>query len=121
MRQKTEQEAGVRYSDLLQLPYLDIVRCHLVDPMHNMFLGTSKRILFLWKDRGFLNNSTLEKIQEQINSISPPSNIDRIPSKISAGFAGFTAEQWMHWTTLQLHCETIYLLNTIQTGVWLVH
>ena len=30
----------------------------------------------------------------------PPANIGCIPSKISAGFAGFTAEQWMHWTTI---------------------
>ena len=57
-------------------------------------------MLHLWKDRGFLNNSAFEKIQEEIDSIIPPSNIGRIPSKISAGFAGFTAEQWMHWTTL---------------------
>ena len=86
-RQKTEQEAGIHYSDLLRL-YLAIVRCHLVETMHNLFLGMSKRILFLWKDRGFLNNSAFD------NFIVPPSHVGRIPSKISAGFAGFTAEQW---------------------------
>ena len=103
-RSNTEQEAGVRYSDLL---YLDIVRCHLIDPMHNLFLGTSKRMLHLWKDRGFLNNSAFEKIQEQIDSIILPSNIGCISSMISTGFAGFTAERWMHWTTLiQDYCST---------------
>ena len=99
-RLKTEQEAGVRYSDLLRLPYLDIVRCHIIDPMHDLFLGTSKLMLHLWKDRGFLNNSAFEKIQEQIDSIILPSNIGCISSMISTGFAGFTAERWMHWTTL---------------------
>ena len=38
-RETLEREAGVRYSDLLRLPYFDIVRCHLVDPMFNLFLG----------------------------------------------------------------------------------
>lgn len=32
-----QHEAGVRYSELLRLPYFDIVRFHLVDPMHNLF------------------------------------------------------------------------------------
>ena len=92
-RHKAEQGAGIRYSELLRLPYLDIVRCHLIDPMHNLFLGTSKRILTLWKDVGLLNHSDMEKIQEGIDAIIPPINISRIPSKVSAGFAGFTAEQ----------------------------
>ena len=44
-----EHEAGVCYSQLLRLPYLDVIRSHMVDPMHNLFLGTSKLMLSLWK------------------------------------------------------------------------
>ena len=29
---------GVRYSVLLKLPYFDIIRMHVVDPMHNFLL-----------------------------------------------------------------------------------
>lgn len=36
---------GVRYSVLLQLPYFDIVRCHIIDPMHNLLLGTAKHVM----------------------------------------------------------------------------
>ena len=57
-------------------------------------------MLFLWKDKGYLNDLIFKKIQQQIDSIIPPSNIGRIPCKISSSFAGFTAEQWMIWTTL---------------------
>ena len=95
-----EHEAGVRYSELLRLPYFDIVRCHLVDPMHNLFLGTNKRILSLWKEKGFLSEANFDMIQKQVDLINPPSNVGRIPSKISAGFTGFMAEQWMQWTIL---------------------
>ena len=94
-----EREAGVRHSDLLRLPYFDIVRCHLVDSMHNLFLGTSKRMLMIWKDKKIISDSDFLILQE-VDAINPPSNIGQIPSKIFAGsgFVGFTAEQWMHWT-----------------------
>ena len=35
-------ETGVRWSDLLQLPYFDIFCCVVIDPMHNLFLGLIK-------------------------------------------------------------------------------
>lgn len=93
-----ERQYGVRYSELLKLPYFNVVRYHLVDPMHNLFLGTAKRLLTLWKDKGYLNN--LEDIQKEVDNILPPGNVGRIPHKIAAGFSGFTAEQWMLWTVL---------------------
>ena len=40
-------DCGVRYSALLRLPYLDPVRFHVVDPMHNLLLGTSKQVRLL--------------------------------------------------------------------------
>lgn len=33
---------GVRWSELLHLPYFDITHCVTVDPMHNLFLGLIK-------------------------------------------------------------------------------
>ena len=65
--------------------------------MHNLFLGTSKRMLIIWKYKK-KSDSDFLILQEEVNAINPPSNIRRIPSEISAGFIGFTAEQWMHWT-----------------------
>ena len=35
-------KAGVRWSELLRLPYFDIARCVVVDSMHNLFLGLIK-------------------------------------------------------------------------------
>ena len=92
-RQRAAQEMDVRYSEFLKLSYFDIIRCHLIDPMHNLLLGTSKRMLLIWKENGLLQNASFEEIQGKIDSIIPAANIGRIPSKISAGFAGFTAEQ----------------------------
>ena len=97
-QQKIEQQYGIRYSELLKLPYFNIVRYHLVDPMHNLFLGTAKKLMTIWRDKGYLSN--MEDIQKEVNSILPPRNVGRIPHKIAAGFLGFTAEQWMLWTVL---------------------
>lgn len=58
--ENAEKKAGVRYSDLLRLPYFDIIRCHLVDPMQNLFLGTSKRMISLWKENKSIVESNLD-------------------------------------------------------------
>ena len=52
------------------------------------------------KEKKFLTDSVFDKLQEIMNSINPPARIGRIPYKVSAGSAGFTAEQWMLWTIL---------------------
>ena len=39
-----ESRYGVRYSILLSLPYFDPVRFTAIDTMHNLFLGTGKRM-----------------------------------------------------------------------------
>lgn len=95
-----EKKIGARYSELLRLPYFDIIRCHLVDPMHNLYLGTSKRMIKIWKERNMITESGFHDIQCQIDKINPPSTIGRLPHKIATQFAGFTAEQWLLWTTL---------------------
>ena len=35
-------KTGIRWSELLRLPYFDIARCVVVDSMHNLFLGLIK-------------------------------------------------------------------------------
>ena len=50
-----EREYGCRYSILLELPYYDVVRMSVVDPMHNLLLGTAKHMLNIWKKCGILS------------------------------------------------------------------
>ena len=48
-RKTIERDHGVRFSVLLDLPYFDaIVHC-AIDPMHNLFLGTSKHMIEVWQ------------------------------------------------------------------------
>ena len=89
-----DRKYGVRYSELLRLPYFDIVEYHVVDPMHNLLLGTGKYLMTLWKEKTIINRCQFEYIQEEVNNMKVPEGVGRIPYKISSNFSGFTADQW---------------------------
>lgn len=100
LRNASESSYGVRYSELLRLPYFDCVRFNVVDPMHNLFLGTAKHLMEIWLDSSILTAADLRQAQEKVDASRVPSDLGRIPSKIAKLFAGFTAEQWKTWVTV---------------------
>lgn len=98
-----EQLYGSRYSELMALPYFDCVRYHIIDPMHNLFLGTSKhimRIIWLSGENPIISSKDLSKIQSKVDKVKAPSSIGRMPRKIECSYGGFTADQWKTWTIL---------------------
>lgn len=101
-RDRLESSTGCRYSvllDLLDLPYFDAPRMLVVDPMHNLFLGSAKHFMkSIFIDNGILSDDDFVVIQQRIDSFLVPADIGRIPYKISTGFASFTADQWKNWT-----------------------
>lgn len=84
-RTKIERDMGVRYSELLRLPYLNIVRCHLIDSMHNLFLGIAKNVISLWKGKNIITDATFSLIEQVVHSISVPAHVGRLPEKIGSG------------------------------------
>ena len=99
-RSRAESQYGVRYSELLRLPYFDCIRFTVVDPMHNLFLGTAKHVMETWMDESILTSADLQKVQEKVDAVPVPTNIGRIPGKIAKSFSGFTADQWKTWVTV---------------------
>lgn len=95
-----ERTYGCRYSVLLQLPYFDPIHMCVIDPMHNLLLGTARRMMSVWKDMGIITQANFTQIQEKVNSFLTPDDVGRIPGKISSGFSSFTAEQWRNWTLI---------------------
>lgn len=71
-----ESREGYRYTELLRLPYFDPSRMFVVDPMHNLFLGSCKHILKdIWIDRGIITEAQFVVIQNRVDRIvSPPEN-----------------------------------------------
>lgn len=117
-RNSMESKLGCRYSELLELPYFDPVRMVLIDPMHNLFLGTAKYVTKnIWIGADILGRAELNIINERLTSFQLPVFIGRVPSKIDSG-ATFTAEQWMNWTIyFSIYC--LYgILSTDQFECW---
>ena len=100
-REKREPELGCRYSVLLKLPYFDPIWMTIIDPMHNLYLGTAKHVLKdVWVEQNLITKKHLEVIQRCVDSVHVPSNFGRIPSEISSSFSGFTADQFKNWTNI---------------------
>lgn len=99
-RNELESKYGCRYSVLLDLPYFDPIAMTVIDPMHNLYLGTAKRLITVWLDKGLITRSDLLVIQNLINSVEVPRYVGRIPHKILSSFSGFTADQFKNWTNL---------------------
>ena len=97
-RAKKESELGCRYSSLLKLTYFDPVRMVLIDPMHNLFLGTAKHMIHnVYIKQGLLDKKAIDIIHERIEMVILPPNLGRMPTQIDSR-ATFTAEQWKNWS-----------------------
>ena len=95
-----ESEIGGRYSILMKLTYFKPVKFSVVDPMHNLFLGTAKHMLKVWIESEVLSKDHLATLEKQICSFVTPDGIGRLPSNIGSNFGGFTADQWKNWTLI---------------------
>ena len=98
-----EQKYGTRYSELMQLPYFDCVRFHIVDPMHNLFTGTAKHVMrniWLDSDKPLLDKNDLLQVQEKLDKVKVPASVGRMPKKIRNNYGGFTADQWKTFTVI---------------------
>ena len=105
-----ESKYGTRYTELLRLPYFDCVRFTIVDPMHNMFLGSAKHVMqnvWLNEKHRIITDAQLKLIQQKVDDVQFPSGLGRLPNKIAISFGGFTADQWKTWTLLM----SIYTLK----------
>ena len=109
---------GVRYSELLRLPYFDVIRFHVVDPMHNLFLGLAKHTMSTWKELNILNEADFQTLQAKVDALVPPPKIGRIPRKIASGFYSFTADEWKNWVLVYSLYSLVDVLPTHDYQCW---
>ena len=94
-RNTLESKYGCRYSKRLDLCYFDPIRMTIIDPMHNLYLGSAKHVLKrIWIEQGLLNSKSFHVVQDRIDSILPPPYLGKIPHKIASGCSEFTADQF---------------------------
>ena len=108
-RAELESKTGVRYSELFRLPYFDPIRFHVIDPMHNLLLGTAKYTFKAWVETDILKANDLEKIDKRIKMLKLPSDMGRVSKCISKSYKSMKAEEWKHWILVY----SIYCLQGI--------
>ncbi|KAL1929825.1 hypothetical protein VTP01DRAFT_979 [Rhizomucor pusillus] len=99
-----EGEHGARWSELYRLSYFRAVRCTIIDPMHNLYSSTAKRVFNLWKmlvdaqtNRPLLSARDFEKMADQMgNTILPCGYIPK--GKLASGGTNFASDEWRTWT-----------------------
>lgn len=92
---KIAQKYGVRYSELLRLPYIDIVRMHCTDPMHTFLLGMVQRETEL--NLKLMTTAQNEEFVRRVKSMRVPYDLGRLPNNIfdkGERVDGITAAQW---------------------------
>ena len=111
--------SGVKYSVLIEAPGFDVVRCHIIDPMHCIFLGIAKHTIQVWKEKLVLQPKDFKLIQEKIDSINPPKNIGRIARKIECGFSSLTADEWKNWIMMYSTFALKDVIGTSHLKCWI--
>ena len=103
-RASLERKYGTRFSALHGLDYLDLVRSTAVDPMHNLFLGTAKKMVEIWcntiyEPTGelYLTNADLKDMQKEAGDIIMPAQCQPIGRKIANKFSDMKADEWKTW------------------------
>lgn len=97
-QKKIFRDSGIRFSELLNIPHLDIVRCHVIDPQ-----------------KGILTAQHYSQLQEKVDLITPPPQVGRIPRKIESSFASFTADEWKNWILIY---SSFALYNVTHFNCW---
>ena len=116
-----ESEVGCRYSILLHLPYFDPVKNTVIDPMHNLYLGTGKMVFKLWVDLGIIGKNELSTIDERCSLFTLPNSIGRLPTNISSNYGGFKAAQWRSWITIYSPIVLKGILPDDHLRCWLLY
>ena len=106
--EELSKKYGTYYSVLTKLEYFDAVKFHVVDPMHNLFLGIAKRMWKMWME-DVLSKQQLSQINSRIENINIATDIGRIGTNISSNYGTFTAQEWKNWTIT----HSMYVLSGI--------
>jgi len=117
---KFTSSCGARFTALLNITYFDPIRNHVIDPMHNLLLGTAKHMIDVWVKVGLLSTHSFSTIEETTSLLTCPCDVGRLPVKIGYSFSGFTADQWKLWTTVYSFIVLKGVLPDNHLRIWLL-
>jgi hypothetical protein len=98
-RQRLVRSNGTRWSCFHDLPYFDLITFPVFDPLHNIYLGSFRRIITrIFLGLNYLNKSDLNDISVAISQIIMPFGFETIPLGrkvvVGDGFSHFKGDEW---------------------------
>ncbi|KAG2210367.1 hypothetical protein INT45_004656, partial [Circinella minor] len=125
-RERIENKYGTRCSPLCQLKYFQRSRQVLLDPFHNLYLGTCKRMMELWRrmvnpttGKPLLTKDHFAEMQREAELIELPPGFNISKTKIGGHFAFMKGAEWRMWV---LALSSILLKNHLppqHLKIWL--
>ena len=119
-RQRLERDTGTRWSEVHRLQYFDPVRDTVIDPMHNLFLGTASKMVEIWTANDLLTTADRTTMQKLADGIVVPPDFPVLSRKIQAKFAFMTADDWKAWCLIYSPFVLRGVLPTAQYHHWLL-
>ncbi|EJF59017.1 hypothetical protein DICSQDRAFT_14970, partial [Dichomitus squalens LYAD-421 SS1] len=102
-REDFARKYATRWSELARLPYFDMCRMIVVDPMHNLFLGLVKTHFYhIWVQLKILRKTKeLRQLHSVLEKLELPATLGRLPRLIGEPAGGsLTADQWLILATV---------------------
>ncbi|KIN96499.1 hypothetical protein M404DRAFT_33208 [Pisolithus tinctorius Marx 270] len=97
------KDFATHYSQLSHLPYFDLVKQVVIDPMHNLFLGLVKMHFYhIWVQGKILRpNHELGMLHSMLADFIIPGSCSKLPTDIGTPAGGsLTADQWLLLATI---------------------
>ncbi|OAD66175.1 hypothetical protein PHYBLDRAFT_175470 [Phycomyces blakesleeanus NRRL 1555(-)] len=95
-----------------------ILRGTIIDPMHNLFLGTAKRMMDQWIERGILGDRDFTAMQKIADKIIVPKGYTALKSKIGKKFAFMKADEWKSWVLIYSPVMLKSVLSSLHFNNW---
>lgn len=117
-KQRLEKRYGLRYSELYRLEYFDPIRMHVVDVMHNIFLGTAKHMFKVWIKNNIITKNHSEVLTKLQKSVSVPSGQGRIACNIISTYKRMKADEWKNFVLIYSSVCLKEILSVEQFKHW---
>ncbi len=117
IKERMESASGVRYSEFFRLSYFDPIASHVVDPMHNLLLGTAKHVFATWIKQGLLDDEKIDRVDHCAQTVGRTKGTGRIARSMTH-FKSLKAEEWKNWVLIYSSYCLKDVLPRIHYNIW---